>query len=270
MNDRIRLFVGADGTNCDLESQVVLEYSVRKHSSKRIDITWMQQAATGPYSGWKCGSGRTPFTHFRWSIPAMCGYQGKAIYTDSDFLFLSDIAELWEQPIPHVGLVRNATGKLSTSCILFDCEKAKGHVPDLVALRAMDDAHSTVLNYFRTHLGLLDAFDGNWDCADFEKDKKGTAKLDDPRIKAIHYTRMEQQLHLKHALARLAKEGRPHWYTAGGAPTFAHPRQDLQVLFDTLYQEAIAAGYSVEQYRVAAFAGAARKGFAYSSHVGAA
>lgn len=262
----IRLFVGADGTNGDLESQAVLEYTVRKHASLPVDIVWMQQQAKGPWSGWQCGSGRTPFTHFRWAIPSVCGYDGRAIYTDSDFLFLADIAELWRQPIPEVGLVRNPKGKLSTSCILFDCAKAKGHVPDLDTLKKMPDAHSTVLSYFRAHLGLLTAFEGNWDCADFEKDVKQKGNLSDPRIKAIHYTRMEQQLHLKHALKRLKAEGRRHWYTG---EVFAHPRQDLQALFDALLEDAIAHGYPPERYRVDPFGGSQRKDFAYSSHVGA-
>lgn len=267
--ETIRLFVGADGTNCDLESQMVLEHTVRKHASQTVEIVWMQQAKSGPWSGWRCGTGRTPFTHFRWSIPAVCNYQGRAIYTDSDFFFVADIAELWNQPIPSVGLVRNATGKLSTSCILFDCEAAKGHVPDLDALRRMPDAHSHVLNYFRSHPGLLTACDGNWDCANFEKDVKGTADLHDPRIKAIHYTRMEQQLHLKYAIPRLKAEGREHWYTQGGTPVFDHPRADLQALFDRLYAEALEAGYTVDQYRTQGFDGAARKDFGYARHVGA-
>jgi hypothetical protein len=268
--DTIRLFVGADGTNCDLESQMVLEYSLRKHASQPVEIVWMQQAKTGPWSGWQCQTGRTPFTHFRWSIPSVCGWEGKAIYTDSDFFFLADIAELWHQPIPRVALIRNPEDKPQrAACILFDCAKAKGHVPDLKALKAMPDAHDHCCNYFRFHRELLDRFEGNWDCIAFEKDKSGKGNLNDPRIKAIHYTRMEQQLHLKYAVARLKTEGRKHWY-AESAPIFPHPHNGLQALFDTLYQEALAAGYSPEQYRVDAFGQAQRKAFGYSSHVGAA
>lgn len=268
MSETIRLYVGTDGTNCDLESQMVLEYSVRKHASQPIEIVWMTQAESGPWSGWQCKTGRTPFTHFRWSIPAVCGWEGKAIYTDSDFFFLADIAELWQQPIPHVGLVANPDGKVVTSCILFDCAKAKGHVPDLKALKAMPDAHSHCLNYFRTNRGLLDRFEGAWDCRDFEKDPTGKRAVDESKIKAYHYTRMEIQCHLKYAVPRLTAEGRQHWYAATGAPIFDHPRQDLQAVFDRLYHEALAAGYTVDQYRVNAFSGAQRKGFGYSAHVG--
>lgn len=125
----IRLFVGADGGNCDLESQAVLEWSVRKHASEPVEIVWMQQAATGPWSGWKCGSGRTPFSHFRWSLPSVCGYQGKAIYTDSDFVFMADIAELWNQDVPGVFLSKQPKKHLGkTCCLVFDCAHASGHV----------------------------------------------------------------------------------------------------------------------------------------------
>lgn len=265
MSTPIRLFVGADGTNCDLESQCVLEYSVRKHASEDVAITWMQQAASGPWSGWACGSGRTPFSHFRWSLPAVCGYQGRAIYTDSDFWFMADIAELWRQEIPGVLLSKQPKGKLGkTCCLLFDCAKAKGHVPDLKTLRAMRDPQGTLSRYFKEHPSLSSGFAGNWNCIDGEG-----LPLDDPRIKAIHYSRMEMQPHLlKYAIPRLRAEGKRHWYEP--APIFHHERPDLQALFDQLYAEALEAGYTLEQYRVGAFAGAQRKGFAYKHHKGAA
>lgn len=257
MSAPIRLFVGADGTNCDLESQAVLEWSVRKHTTADVEIVWMQQAAKGPWSGWQCSSGRTPFTHFRWSLPAVCHYEGRAIYTDSDFIFLADIADLWRQPIPRVALVRNPTGKISTSCILFDCAKAKGYVPSLDALRAMPDAHGTLFNYFRAHPELLNATDGNWDCGDLRG-----YDLTDPRVKAIHYTRMSHQPQLKHAIPRLKREGRSHWYEGD---VTAHPRPEVQQLFDDLLLEATSHGYGIDRYRVEPFAGATRSAFAYKT-----
>ena len=119
-----------------------------------------------------------------------------------------------------------------------------------------------VLNYFRAHTDLLDPTDGNWDCADL----KGY-ELDDPRVKAIHYTRIETQLHLKYALPRLRKEGGTHWYTGD---VFTHQNADLIARFDRLYEEAIAAGYNVDQYRVKSYGKAQRKDFSYKKHVGTA
>jgi hypothetical protein len=263
VSDPIKLFVGADGTNCDLESQVVLEYSVRKHASQPVEIVWMQQSADGPYSGWKCGTGRTPFSHFRWSIPAMCGYAGKGIYCDSDFIFLADIAELWRQDVPGVFLSKQPKKHLGkTCCLLFNCAHAKGHVPDLKALRKMPDPQGTLTKYFKEHPELSSGFEGNWNALDGDGMPVG-----DPRMKAIHYTRMEHQFHLKYARERLAKEGRAHWYAG---PTFAHPRADLQALFDALYAEALSAGYTVGQYGVDAFAGSTRRNFTYTHHQGTA
>lgn len=256
----IRLFVGVGANNEDLEAQAVLEYTARKYCSEPLEITWMRQAATGPWSGWACRTGRTPFTHFRWSVPSVCSYQGRAIYTDVDFFFVADLAELWHQPIPNVALVRNATGKLSTSCILFDCAKAKGHVPSIEELRLMPDAHGAVLNYFRTNWHLLAPTVGNWDCPDLR-----ATTLADPELKAVHYTRIETQLHLKYAIPRLAIERQQHWYTG---EVFRHPNTELVTYFDQLYLEAIAAGFRLDKYRVKPFNEAGRKDFKYKQHVG--
>ena len=257
MTEPIRLFVGADGTNSDLESQAVLEWSVRKHTKSDVTIVWMQQSSRGPWSGWNCQSGRTPFTHFRWSLPAVCNYEGRAIYTDSDFIFMADIAELWNQPIPHMALVRNPTGKISTSQILFDCAKAKGLVPGLEQLRVMTDAHGTMYKFFREHPEHFSATEGNWDCGDLRG-----YELNDPAVKAIHYTRMSTQPQLQHAVKRLKREGGSHWYTG---ETAAHPRPELQKLFDQLLAEAEANGYGIEKYRVNAFSGATRSNFTYKT-----
>lgn len=251
----IRLFVGCSAGNEDLEAQAVLEYTARKHCTLPLDIVWMHQAASGPWSGWKCSTGRTPFTHFRWAIPAVCDYKGRAIYSDVDFLYVGDLAQVWAQKIPGVGLVRNPKGKLTTSFIVFDCGHAKPHVPSLDALRGMTDAHGTVLAYFRAHPELLAATDGNWDCPDLS----GTT-LDDPSLRAIHFTRIETQLHLKHAVPRLKAEGRSHWYTG---PIGAHPRPELQALFDQLLDEAIGAGYPPERYRIKSAGAVERRNFTY-------
>jgi len=257
MSETIRLFIGADGANCDLESMMVLEYSVRKHATQDVQITFMQQQAKGPYAGWKCASGRTPFSHFRWSIPAMCGFEGKGCYVDVDFIFRDDIAKLWNQPVPGVFLAKvGKKGLGRTCCMLFDCKHALGHVPALDVLKGMPDPQGALMNYFKAHPELSSAFDGDWNAIDI----KGYADINDPRIKAIHYSRIEMQPSFPYAQKRLAKEGKKHWYTG---PTGPHERPELIALFDQMYKEALAAGYTVEQYRVGAFA-STRRNFTYT------
>lgn len=262
MSDTIRLFVGTDGSNCDLESQAVLEWSVRKHTTDDVEIVWMQQMANGPYAGWKCGSGRTTFSHFRWSIPAMCNYEGKGIYVDSDFIVQVPLSELWNQPIPNVLLARKSNkphGKIKMCCILFDCEKARGHVPPLDKLKAMPDPQGTLANYFKDNDHLVDRYEGDWNAIDLA----GYQDINDPRVKAIHYSRMSCQPQLKHALPRLKREGKSHWYTG---ETMPHPRADLQELFDRLLVEATENGYGIDRYRVDEF-GTTRRKFAYATPI---
>ncbi len=253
----IGLCVGADGGNCDLESQMVLEYSVRKYASEPVSIAWMQQSATGTFSGWQCGSGRTPFTHFRWCLPSICGYEGKAIYCDCDFIFRDDIAKLWHQDVPGVFLSKQGRKGLGkTCCMLFDLAHAQGHVPALDVLKAMPDPQGTMVAYFKARPELSSGFDGDWNCIDL----KGYADINDPRIKAIHYSRIEMQPSFPYAQRRLMKEHQLHWYAG---PTGPHERPELTALFDQMYREALSAGYTLEQYRVKRFR-SERRNFTYS------
>ena len=140
--------------------------------------------------------------------------------------------------------------------MLFDCGHAVGHVPALHVLRGMPDPQGELMHYFKAHPELSSAFDGDWNAIDL----KGYADVTDQRIKAIHYSRIEMQPSFPYAQKRLAKEGKAHWYTG---PTGPHDRPELIALFDQMYQEALAAGYTVEQYQTGAFA-SQRRNFTYT------
>jgi hypothetical protein len=187
-----------------------------------------------------------PFTGFRAGIPAYCQYEGRAIYVDSDFIFRADIADLWRQDIPGVLLLRKTDGKLRTCCVVYDCAKAKAHLPGIAQIKAQADPNGAMREYFANHRELLGTFDGDWNCTDL----KGYADIADPRIKAIHYTSMPHQPHLKFAVPRLAIQGRQHWYDGELAP---HWRPDLVALFDELYVEAQEAGFTADRYDVEPF-----------------
>ncbi len=258
MSDTIRWFIGSSANGEDLEAEIVAEFSARKHCTLPLDITFMRQSAKGPWAGWASNARSiTPFTPYRWGVPAACEFKGRAIYTDVDYLILGDFAELWRQDIPGVLLLQSPLGKLRTSTMLFDCAKAKGVIPDFASLKAMPDANKQMTVFCRNNRQHLAAFDGDWNCID----GGGYASLFDERIKALHYSRISSQVHLKHAAARLAAEGRSHWYTG---ETHAHPHPDMQPMFDALLAEAIAAGYGPERYERTGVK-AVRRDFVYAS-----
>lgn len=262
--DAVKVYVGTSPGGEDYEAEAVLAYTLRKYASMDVSIVWMRQAKEGPYSGWKSARGRTPFSHHRWSIPAMCGYEGRAIYVDTDFCVMADIAELWQQDIPGVFLAKKSRkpgGKIKTCCILFDCERAKAHISDIPALKRMDDPQGFYGKYFQQHGELVDNFDGDWNAIDLG----GYENLHDPRVKAVHYSRMEHQVHLPHAMARLKKQGRSHWYTG---PVFEHPRKDLQAHFDAMLIEAQEAGYTYESFGYETGIEITRRAFTYKFHKG--
>jgi hypothetical protein len=262
MSDTIKLFIGTSPNGEDYEAEAVALYTAQKFSSRPVEVTFMRQAKAGPYAGWQsCRSGVTPFSSFRWSPPAMCGFEGRAIYTDVDFIFHADLAELWREPIPGVIVTKQSKpgGKLKTCCTLFDCAKAKGHIADLPGLKQMADPQGFYGNYFKDRPPLVSNYaSGNWNAHD-------TFDLANPSIKATHYTRIEHQLHLRHAIARLKSQGRSHWYQG---EVFKHPVAGLQEYFDQVLTEAQAAGLTYESFGYGSGVEISRRAFTYKHHKG--
>lgn len=248
----IRVFVGCAANHEDAESQAVLEWSIRKHTSMPVDITWMKLSRDPDsffYSnpeegqGWNTSQWVTPFSGFRWSIPAQCDYKGKGIYMDSDFIVMSDLAEVFAQKFPPGAVVmsKGLPHQWRFCFSVWNCGEAEKHIPPLHKLMSNPASFRMMHTYMKSKPKLRTDFQGNWNCLDGEK----YDTLDHPDIKAIHYTSIPHQVQLKHALPRLQQEGRPHWYIGEVKP---HWRNDLQQLFDDLLAEADKNGYTVDRY----------------------
>lgn len=259
--DPIRVFVGCAPNDADLESQAVLEWSIVKHSSRPVDITWMQ-LNRNPDSlwfsdpeqglGWRTETWATPFSCFRFSVPRACDYEGKAIYTDSDVIFLADIAELWDQQFKPGKCVMGKGGGSWRLCVsLWDCAAARGWLPDYDFLRSNPHSHANLCATVRNGK-MVQAFEGNWNCLDGED-----LDLTDPSLKALHYTAMSNQPHLRHAIPRLAAEGRKHWYDGKVEP---HWRKDVIELFECMLVEAKDNGFRPENYAVPPFGDFRKRG----------
>ena len=241
----IKVFVGCAPNHDDAESQAVLEYSLRRHTSHDVDITWMKLTddPSSPFYApdWDTGQWPTPFSGFRYAVPALCDFEGRAIYMDSDVIVLADIAELFNADMNGKAVMAKNQGRLCVS--LWDCEHSSARL-------SLADARRGV----RPSLAVQPFPDGaNWNCLDGEH----YASLTDPEIKALHYTSMPHQPHLLRAIPRLAVAGLRHWFD--GKPT-AHWRPDVDALFDANYFAATAAGYTVDRYCQDPPLGAYRKG----------
>lgn len=246
----IRIFVGTPANNEDLECQCVLDYSLRKHASQPLDITWMMLSRdpasfwfsnpqARPRQGWNTKTWATPFSALRWGIPAACNYQGRAIYMDSDMIAMADIAELWNQEMPN-GKVALMTRDGASCVMLMDCAKMKTVLPSIDIIKTNEGAYRPVRSGISKSAG---AFKGNWNCRDGENYKS----IYDYDVKVLHYTKIPTQPNHRHARARLKLEGKPHWYPG---PDVAHPRKEVTELFDKTFAETIASGRGPETFRV--------------------
>jgi hypothetical protein len=164
---------------------------------------------------------------------------------DSDMIPRCDIGQLWNMPI-DLGKIVVAKGQADgwRYCVsLWDCAAAKKHIPPIEVLKKDANGHSNMVRYMRNNLHLVQSFpeDENWNCIDLEDYKY----INDPRIKIIHYSSEAHQPQLKHAVPRLAAEGKKHWFEGQIKP---HWRSELQELFDLELQEASEEGRLPSQY----------------------
>lgn len=250
----IKVFVGCDPNNCDLEQMMVLDYSIRKHTAAPLEIVWMQLSRNNSsfwYSnskkgeGWNTAKWATPFSGFRWAIPEYCNYSGRAIYMDADVIVLDDLIKLWLHPIVDQAIVSAKTEADMTrlcTCI-WDCEKVQDLLPAVKNFQTDPDGHQKMMDLLKANPQLVTPYENSYNCIDGE----GLSVED---IKILHYSDMSTQFSHKFALQRVAQEGFEHWFDGKVIP---HPRSDLNELFDQYYQEALAAGYSLENYRIEPF-----------------
>jgi hypothetical protein len=246
----IRVFVGCPSNNEDLESQAVLEYSIRKHSTEPIDLTWMK-LSKNPLSfwyssavkrqGWLTRSWATPFSGFRWGIPAFCGFVGKAIYLDIDMIVMDDIAKLWRTE-PKGGAFCVAKNPATFCTTLWFCDRARPVLPPIDRIKGEYALYAHLRRKFDP--AQVQPFgNGNWNCLDGES----YDSVLDSDIKIIHCTSIPHQPQLKYAVKRLEAKGQKHWSDHKYKP-IKHWRQDIVDLFDRLLEEAKAAGYPPEKY----------------------
>jgi hypothetical protein len=249
----IRIFVGTPANNEDLESQAVLEYSIRKHASEPVEITWMK-LSKNPRSfwyssairreGWLTQSWATPFSAFRWGIPAFCNFEGRAIYLDIDMIVMDDIAKLWKTEFKN-GAFCIAKNPETFCTTLWNCERARSILPPIQRIKREYALYAHLRRRFNPE--QVQGFtNGNWNCLDGESYRT----IWDRDVKIVHCTNIPTQPQLRYAVDRLAAKGQQHWSGHKYRPQ-RHWREDIIRLFDDMLREAKAAGYPPEKYETA-------------------
>lgn len=131
----VRVFVAA--TVAEWLPTRVLEYSIRETASVPVEVTAIYTANREmPVPQAVENRPRTPFSFQRFLIPELCGYQGRAIYLDSDMQVFSDISTLWNHPfegcdLQTVGIAGDGR-RGQFSVMLLDCARLHWNIHEIV------------------------------------------------------------------------------------------------------------------------------------------
>jgi hypothetical protein len=132
----IKIFVGA--TETEMLPVKVLEYSIRKRASMSVEVVPLHESGIAiPLPKDPKNQPRTPFSFQRFLIPALTGYQGRAIYLDSDMQVFKDIRALWTMPFKGADLLAVQTARASGqrpqfSVMVLNCDTLDWHIDAIV------------------------------------------------------------------------------------------------------------------------------------------
>lgn len=144
MSSPVRLFI----SSCPemWRAELALEYSIYKHAEHDVEVYFLRSGDEGWQSNldfsltslaaqaeredlWNIGhqsqryfnkeGWSMPYQCFRFAIPELCGYQGRAIHMTADFLVLADLKSLFEMDMqaPMMG------PGCRTDFMIIDCER---------------------------------------------------------------------------------------------------------------------------------------------------
>lgn len=241
--DPVRVFVGTSAGD-DAEACLVLEHTLRERVSVPVDLEWLRPSddPAAPLGGWPTEGWATPWTPYRWAVPALAGWTGRAVYFDCPQVVLGDVATLAAAPMSAGAavLLRRAGSAVNAAVMVWDCAAARRLVPPLEELRREVGAHPRLSAAVAGGSSLAGELPAGWAVGDVEYS-------DDPAraTGSVHYANAHVQPHQRCARERLRAAGRRHWFTGTRLPHFC---PGMVELFEREYAAALAAGYAVDAY----------------------
>ena len=141
MQPTVNLFIASGGKHDEKAAKIYL-HTLYANTKRDLNITWLSPETMD--SDWNRTCWGTPFTCYRYAIPHMMNFKGKALYTDVDMINFRDIGALFDTDLEGkpFGMVWDALqdngskgrevgyprGFWCDSVMLIDCEKAKDFV----------------------------------------------------------------------------------------------------------------------------------------------
>lgn len=235
MQERVRVFIGSG--EASLLERKVLIYSLRKHSNRELDIYVFngthnsielndRSPILAPMSLRAKYRNTTEFSYYRFLIPEICNYQGKAIWLDSDMIALDDIGKLFDTPMNGCDLLANKVSypdipssrdPRCPAVLVLDCEKVKFDLESLldevdINLYSDRDLMHFTTTFRSVHPFKIGDFEPNWNVRDYW----------DKYTKLVHYTNLITQ-------------------------PWKYPNHPYGELWFQYFNEAIAAGYVTQK-----------------------
>lgn len=189
----IKIFVGSEVGNEKAEK--ALHWSVINTSTVSVEINWMNDKYKGSvWDKWNKGRNhrkqdtdqgwKTNFSGFRWAIPELCGFKGRAIYMDVDQIVIKDIKQMWELPIGKYAAL--AIHPSRTDVMLLDCAKFSGDWWKRInEMRPSGRLQSRYRLQVQKQYGI-GKMDKIYNCLDGEE-------WDPEKTRLVHYTEMSTQ-----------------------------------------------------------------------------
>ena len=228
---RVKVFIGS-GEASLIERKVAI-YSLRKNTKRDLDIYVCngthnaielndQEPFLAPMSLRVKYRNVTEFSLYRYLIPQICNFSGKAIYIDSDTVCLTDIGQLLDTPLDGSHFLAKADAYegqrlWGLSVMLIDCERCRFDLEEIVSeidagLYSMTDFSLMAPTFLTHHPYDIGRLDPTWNVFD---------KFDD-QTKLIHYTNLETQ-------------------------PWKYPNHPFGELWFTYFEEARASGYVTDR-----------------------
>jgi hypothetical protein len=185
----IHVYVGSQ--EAQMLAVKVLEFSICERTDAQVQVHPLHEAQVEfPTPKDVRNRPRTPFSFQRFYIPALKGFQGRAIYLDSDMQVFRDIMELWTLPFDGADLLAarepgESGRRPQFSVMLLNCGELRWNLSDIVAaLDRGELTYETLMYDMAVARKIRAAIDPSWNS--LERYVEGETGL-------LHYTDMPTQ-----------------------------------------------------------------------------